>query len=150
MRFALCGDPRKQRAKVSLILARFHAHKLIGIQLTYYNDYTNHYMNTNELLVHGDGQCGAWAAFFLDMRKVQGISGINEYVMIESNVATGFIVKNWNFNGSGTSGDMTYPYWNKRGDPFRTATSYHWDSPPTPDVTYTSGIQGQGDAENLS
>lgn len=71
-------------------------------------------MNTSvqELIETGDGQCGAWARFFLDCVKVHGIDTANAFVYVGwlSDPKRGVLVKNWIFIGTGKSGDSDYPF----------------------------------------
>jgi hypothetical protein len=112
-----------------------------GVQLTYYASYTNGNVTTASLLSAGDGECGAWAKLFIDMRKVQHIDDVNEYVYVEASTDDGFIVENWTFSGTGTSGHSTYPYLNLPGTPLPGTVSYNWRFA---EVTDAPGIAGQG------
>ena len=118
-----------------------------NVQLTYYASYTCDNTSTAELLFYGDGQCGAWASLFIDMRKVQGIDDLNEWVIIKPISHEGFIVKNWVFTGTGSSGHSTYPYLNLPDSPLIGSTSYNWRFA---EVNDTSGIAGQGNANPAS
>jgi len=124
-----------------------------GTQLTYYNSYIVNSRSTPSLLAQGDGQCGAWARLFLDILLVQGFRQSNNLATIEASttgVDHGFIVKNWTFSGSGTSGSGTHPYINRvsavgQNPPaYAGVNGYIWVG--TPEVTYTSGTPGQGNA----
>ncbi len=120
-----------------------------GVQLTYYASYTCGNLTTASLLANGDGQCGAWAKLFIDMRKVQGIDDIDEYVIFEPIADDGFVVKNWTFNGAGTSGHPTHPYLNifESDATLIGATSYNWTFA---EVNDAPGIPGQGNANPAS
>ena len=125
-----------------------------GVQLTYYASYTCGNVTTASLLANGDGQCGSWASLFIDMRKVQGIDDTDEYVIFRpippSGIPqdyVGFLVKNWTFPGSGSSGHATHPYLNLPDSPFIGATSYNW---MFAEVTDATGIPGQGNANPAS
>ena len=125
-----------------------------GVQLTYYASYTCGNITTADLLKYGDGQCGAWAKFFIDMLKVQGIGITNEYVIFMPNPPSGipqdyvgFVVKNWTFVGAGTSGHSTHPYLNIPDSLLVGATSYNWKFA---EVTDAAGIPGQGNANPAS
>lgn len=125
-----------------------------GVQLTYYASYTCGNVTTASLLANGDGQCGAWAQFFIDMRKVQGIDDTDEYVIFRpispSGIPqdyVGFLVKNWTFTGAGSSGHATHPYLNLPDSPFIGATSYNWKFA---EVNDAAGIPGQGNANPAS
>jgi len=60
--------------------------------------------NSATLLANANGQCSCWAHFLLDSWKAQGISNA-QVVLVTPNVptATGFLVKEWTFSGSGSS-----------------------------------------------
>ncbi len=119
-----------------------------GVQLTYYASYNCANVDTATLLLHGDGQCGAWASLFIDLRKVQGIDDKNEYVVfypiappgIPQNYV-GFLVKNWTFSGVGLSGYPQYPYLNILDSGFIGLTEYRWKYAEVNDAV---GIPGQG------
>jgi hypothetical protein len=131
-----------------------------GTQMTYYSSYDPRDSNGQavctapQLLEANDGQCGSWANLFIRIRQVQGIDDPNEYVLFRSmNFASGegFVVKNWNFSATGTSGNSTYPYLNicplGNGNPNANAAavygqnSYNW---AYAEVTDSVGIEGQG------
>ncbi|MGB0931010.1 MAG: hypothetical protein ACPGVB_09560 [Chitinophagales bacterium] len=59
--------------------------RIDGFQLTYYANYQCTSGTTNTLLATGDGQCGAWTRFFLDILKAQGINYSMEYITIAVN-----------------------------------------------------------------
>lgn len=125
-----------------------------GTRLTYYASYTCANVTTASLLANGDGQCGAWAKFFIDMRKVQGLDDPNEYVIFRPipqpgipQYLVGFVVKNWTFVGLGSSGYTTYPYLNIPDSTLVGATSYNWRFA---EVTDAVGIPGQGTSNPAS
>ena len=120
-----------------------------NVQLTYYASYLCTNISTADLLKHGDGQCGSWARFFIDMRKVQGIDEQDEYVIFKPIYDDGFIVKNWSFTGNGTSGHPTHPYINffSNYDALYGSTSYNW---LFAEVNDENGIQGQGNTNPAS
>lgn len=118
-----------------------------GVRLTYYASYTCGNVTTASLLASGDGQCGAWAKFFIDMRKIQGIDDTNEYVIFDPITDDGFIVKNWTFTGGGSSGHPTHPYLNIPDSPLIGATSYNWKFA---EVNDAAGIPGQGNPNPAS
>lgn len=125
-----------------------------GVQLTYYASYTCGNVTTASLLANGDGQCGAWASLFIDMRKVQGIDDTDEYVIFRPITPygipqsyVGFLVKNWTFTGAGTSGFATHPYMNIPDFPLVGGDSYNWKFSEVDDAT---GIPGQGNANPAS
>ncbi len=104
-------------------------------------------VTTADLLAKGDGQCGAWAKLFIDMRKVQGIDDLNEYVIFEPIIDDGFIVKNWSFSGPGSSGIASHPYLNIPDSPIVLPTSYNWKFA---EVNDEPGIPGQGNPNPAS
>jgi hypothetical protein len=125
-----------------------------GLQLTYYNAYTCNYISTEDLLKFGDGQCGAWAKLFIDLRKVQGVDDTNEYVIFypsgPSNTPIdyrGFVVKNWTFSGSGTSGVADFPYLNIPASNLVGSNNYNWRYA---EVNDSDGIPGQGNGNPAS
>ncbi len=77
--------------------------------LTYWNPRTTKATNTKRLLESGDGsgQCGSWSEFLVDMHKVHGITS-SAKVLVVINVpvwqasSAGFLVKNWQFRGTGS------------------------------------------------
>ena len=113
----------------------------------YYASYTCGNVTTASLLANEDGQCGAWAKFFIDMRKVQGIDDTDEYVIFEPISDDGFIVKNWTFTGTGSSGHPTHAYLNLPDSPLIGAASYNWKFA---EVTDAAGIPGQCNANPAS
>jgi len=85
--------------------------RMDGMTLTYYKKWNNRVSDTVGLLEQGDGECGAWAKFFLDVLKVQGFRTLGNLLKFTPvNLDHGFIVKNWKFHGSGKSGHPSYPY----------------------------------------
>ena len=119
-----------------------------GTQLTYYHSYTTTVTTTEDLLAGGDGQCGSWTSFFLDIRKAQGISDTNDYVLFQPTAGDGFIVNNWTFAATGNSGNTTYPYLNLPNlTSFIGTSSYNWLYAEVRDAT---GIPGQGTANPAS
>jgi hypothetical protein len=99
-------------------------------------------------LKFGDGQCGSWASLFIRLRQIHGIDVANEYVIFSSiNNNEGFLVKNWNFNGAGSSGIPAYPYLNIPDAPFPAQNSYPWKFA---EVTDQNGIAGQGNPNPAS
>lgn len=102
-----------------------------GTQLKYWDGGSASATNTAGLLRDGNGQCGAWAEFFIDMLKVQGISSTKIEVLDATDPRRrSFLVKNWTFIGSGVSpGTARYVY--VLGI----------------DVTDASGVAGQGNPD---
>ena len=126
-----------------------------GARLTYYKSYRCTNTTTKGLLASCDGQCGAWAKLFIDIRKVQGIDDKDEYVVFSpippqgvSRDYVGFLVKNWTFSGTGRSGYSDYPYLNVLSDTdFISSTEYQWKYS---DVSDATGIAGQGNENQAS
>jgi len=124
------------------------------VQLTYYANWFCGNITTNALLSSGDGQCGAWASFMLDMLRAHGIDYADEYVLFRysnsdfPNPANrGFLVKDWNFAlGGGISGHAQLTYLNlppAGADwPGIVNSTYVWRFPP--EVTDATGVPGQG------
>lgn len=117
-------------------------------QLCYYKSYKCSVVTTEELIKQGDGQCKAWTYLFLDLRKVHGIDDEDECRAIQPIPGHGFIVKNWSFNGNGTSNHLEFPYLNKTSGPdWIGDTSYTWMISEVKDV---DGIPGQGTIDPAS
>ena len=122
-----------------------------GVLLTYYKSYLTDVTSYDyeRLLRSADGQCGAWARFFIETLKIHGISA--EWNMIEPIAAAGFVVKTWSFSGAGTSGNPSFPYKNDViGGVFNQVnytrrTHYEWGT--VAEVTYTSGTPGQNNTK---
>ena len=115
-------------------------------RLTYYQDYNCTNSTTESLLIHGDGQCGAWANLLIDILKAQGIDYYNEWAIIEPGAGdAGFALKNWVFSEPGQSGDLEYPYLCIPGTNFMGTTNYNWIYA---DVTDMPGVLGQGNVAN--
>jgi transglutaminase-like putative cysteine protease len=121
-----------------------------GTQMTYYASWTCTTTTTAGLLAGGDGQCGSWTKLFLDMLKVQGIDQGGDYVLLRSSPgvsSTGFLVKDWSFTGSGTSGLAGFPYLNIPDTPLISGNTYDFRFKEVSDQT---GIPGQGTANPAS
>ena len=119
-----------------------------GTQLTYYADYNCNNLTTESLLSKGDGQCVAWAKLFIDIRKIQGIhESVDNYVVIDSLHADGFIVKNWTFSGNGNSQLPNFPYVNIPKASYILANSYDWKYA---EVNDADGVPGQGNGNPAS
>ena len=80
-----------------------------GIGLTYWNPDTTNATNTQQIFARSDGsgQCGSWSEFLIDMYKCHGITGADKILIVRdiashSTSTVGFLVKNWNFIGSGS------------------------------------------------
>ena len=50
-------------------------------EMTYWGNPTQDYFTTIDLLKEADGKCGAWARFFMDVLRAQGITGAELYVL---------------------------------------------------------------------
>lgn len=108
--------------------------------LFYYNSFLTINTKTEQLIANRDGQCGSWAKFLIDTISNQGIDHLKDYAIFTAK-ADGFLVKEWNFIGVGTSGDPDYPYFNIPDSPYTESKSYKWKFA---EVTYTKGTEGQG------
>jgi len=107
------------------------------------------YYTASALVYHTYSQCGGWADLMIECIRTQGISG-SQFVTIEPrddgtlpvdcdygpSSASGFLVKNYQFDSGDPGPCPTYPY--RFNDP----CSYYgqW---PQPDVTDLPGIPGQ-------
>jgi hypothetical protein len=115
-----------------------------GATLQYYGSWVCQNITTGALIKNKDGQCGAWAAFLLDILKTQGFQETNNYFFISptAGFGEGFYVKTWTFSGSGTSGDANFPYLNRWGasPPFAPTGPFIWY---LPEVTETAPSPGQ-------
>jgi hypothetical protein len=117
-----------------------------GFELTYYQNYSCLNTETNELLEFGDGQCGAWAKFFIDLRRIQGISDQPWWSIRPVAPSDGLIVKNWDFTEPGTALEPGFPYFNMPGGlSYKGNTSYKWRFA---EVNDHKGIPGQGNMAN--
>ena len=89
-----------------------------GQPLHYYQNPNTQNTTVAQLLATGDGQCSTWTGLFLDMLLVNGVNPPDDYVTVTPAAGPpfvddkGFLVKNWVFVGSGTSGNALYPYVN--------------------------------------
>lgn len=129
-----------------------------GSGLTYYGEWITPHFSTAGILKdpYNSGQCGAWARLLEDTLLAQGISLSQHYVRVKPSAANvKLLVKNWNFNGTGNSGDTDYPYVNipkeipvgYNLDPMN-GWFYRWDQ--LVEVTDATGVSGQGAANPLS
>jgi hypothetical protein len=128
--------------------------RIDNTQLTYYSSYLCTNVTTADLLKHGDGQCGAWARLFIDIRKVQGIDDYNEYIVFRPIPPAGIpqnyvriAVKNWVFSGAGSSGNTNFPYLNIPDTQYIDATGYNWLYSEANDA---AGVPGQGNPNPAS
>ncbi len=123
-----------------------------GKALTYYGTYSCTVNTTEQLIKQGDGECYAWVYFFLDLRRVHNIGEHLNYAVItpaNASVDQGFIIKNWTFGPSKTSGDPIFERINKIPSDriYRTDHGYIWDSA---EVTYAAGVPGQSNPNPAS
>jgi hypothetical protein len=112
-----------------------------GKPLRYYADYNTQNSTTYDLLQTQDGQCGAWVKLLMDAQRVHGITEVGDLMLIEANVGTGFLVKNWDFAAQGNSGNALFPYLNIQLEPWKLAAGYQWRYS---EVTDAPGVPGQG------
>jgi len=90
-----------------------------GVGLTYWNPDTTTATNTQQLLSSSDGsgQCGSWSEFLIDMYKVHGITSSDKVLIVRTvpdwlGSVAGFLVKNWEFSGSGSHAPpFTHKMW---------------------------------------
>jgi hypothetical protein len=116
-----------------------------GKRLTYYGSWLVENTETDQLLMDLDGQCGAWAKTFINCLWHQGVN-TGEWCVIRADNPEYFLVKNWRFDGNGTSGDPQYPYLNVAAidgpyPPLVRPDHYEWISA---EVIDARGIPGQG------
>lgn len=90
-----------------------------GDSLYYYKDWSSPNVTLSSLLMYKDAECYTFAYLFIAMIKVQGIASTNNSVNIEADALyycgytlNGFLVKNWSFGTSQTSGCSDFPYKN--------------------------------------
>ncbi|MFA5780111.1 MAG: hypothetical protein WC947_08225 [Elusimicrobiota bacterium] len=119
---------------------------LDGTSLYYYKSFLIEKYTTEELLRNADGQCSAWARFFIDTMSDQGIDHTNDLIYFEAIETDGFLIKNWSFDaGTGISGNTDYPYLNIPDPPYKRDTEYKWKFAEVKDQI---GISGQGPNAN--
>ncbi len=100
-----------------------------GTPLRYYGDWSTRVGNTLGLLLTGDGMCGAWNSFFLDVLRADGAPGlgaglvigpaptIRQFLIRPTNPNEFFLVKNWAFPQAGNlpaavRAGRPYPFYN--------------------------------------
>jgi hypothetical protein len=112
----------------------------------------------------GEGMCNAWVDLMLDVLAAQGIDQQNDIVILKRNGPGRFLVKNWQFDGSGGHSDEAiasiyssqnrddlvaeYPLFNivSGAKTFEVGgTEYLW---AYKDVESMAGIDGQGPNDN--
>ena len=123
-----------------------------GTPMTYYGNWNTKNEAASTLLKHADGQCAAWTRLLWATLNSQGVVVGIDYVLLEPDPATtngarGFIIKNWTFNGAGTSGNPLFPYVNTFLNNHYDASGFTW---ATSEVTDNAGIPGQNTANPLS
>ena len=103
----------EEQAVVTAVWSKFKGRAVRRVDdhlLTYWANGAANATNTAELLHDGNGQCGSWAEFFVDALSVHGIVGKKRTVTSIYGANSAFLVKNWDFVGAGTSGDVQFPY----------------------------------------
>lgn len=116
--------------------------------LHYYRSYRTRANTLQKLLWETEGQCYAWASFLRASLKVQGIDTKLTCIKPLDGMGDGFLVKNWSFSGSGTSGNSDFPYKNERDENVRNRireNGYGWGT--VVEVCYTSGTPGQNNVK---
>ena len=121
-----------------------------GTPLSYYRSYLTEATSVGMLLQQTDGQCGSWANFFQTALSSHGID--SDYIMFkhQDRSVNGFLVKTWSFSGTGTSGNVNFPYVNTfppNGN-LVDSTQYNWGSPA--EVLYITGTAGQNNPKPAS
>ena len=88
-----------------------------GVQLKYWDGGAATATDTAGLLKDANGQCGSWSEFLIDTIAAQGITGAQKILVLNSDqqvgqpLTYGILVKNWQFNGAGSSpGTAPYVY----------------------------------------
>lgn len=122
--------------------------------LTYYQNWTTGVTSVAALLAGGDGQCNAWAMFFIRCLHAVGIDPPDERLRVSYNQSPNpygagavMLVKNWTFGGSnnrhGTS--TVYPHMNIWNTPELGLNGvqhfYRW---LFANVSDSGGVAGQG------
>lgn len=119
-----------------------------GPAMTYYDDYYVEFTETDKLLAYGDGQCLAWVYLFLDSRKIHRLmEPDNRHRVVPSYAEQGFLVREWDFEGSGNRNNPLMPWLNIPGDPLRNPASYNWQHAV---VTDAAGLPGQSQSNPAS
>ena len=121
-----------------------------GTPLSYYRSYLTEVTSVGMLLQQTDGQCGSWANFFQTALSSHGID--SDYIMFkhQDHSVVGFLVKTWSFSGTGTSGNVDFPYINTLppSGNLIDSTHYNWGSPA--EVLYIAGTTGQNNSKPAS
>ena len=100
-------------------------HRVNGTQLKYWDGGAADATNSAGLIRDANGQCGAWAEFFMDTMSVQGITATQKMLvtskytddpsMLMTDPRTfyrmgSFLVKDWTFNTAGTAPSDVAPF----------------------------------------
>ena len=94
-------------------------HRVDGTPLTYWASGAASAVNTAGLLTDANGQCGAWAEFFMDVLAAEGVSGSEKIEVLskyadDSRIAGAgagaLLVKNWDFAGTGAAPADVSPF----------------------------------------
>jgi len=118
--------------------------------LTYYQNWVCGNLTVQSLLATRDGQCGAWAMFFIRCLHAAGVDPFNELVKVESidspnifGAGAPFLVHSWGFGATSNSDPWTqnYPHLNIWDSPEIVANTYQW---LFADVNDQIGVSGQG------
>jgi hypothetical protein len=136
-----------------------------GKPLHYYKSWKATAVTTAGLLNDQDGQCAAWARFFLDALANHNIQRQNNLITFRPKVIGELLtVQNWTFNGNGTNPDPgsqnQYPYYNTMPntvfdpayedttDPNNVYWRYRWAA--VEEVNDQGGIPGQNTSNPLA
>lgn len=118
---------------------------------------------TDELLKNREGQCNAWAKFFLDILKAQGYSENGSLLIVkpdpvsQNRPSSGFILGHWNFLKGIAINEDEFDYWNlyNNENKYSQSSSGLWShlwwqnsSAPLPQVIQTGYIPAQGNPNN--
>jgi hypothetical protein len=128
-----------------------------GAALKYYGAWNTSNTTTGGLLKDADGQCRAWARFFADTYKAQGIDYENELVTVLPGHPAGgvpdanyFLVNRWSFGSTGHADlEPGWTHFNIENPPLRgmigTTWVYRWRYSQVSDLL---GDDGQGPTAN--
>lgn|GEM_PF-3143480 len=104
----------------------------------------------------GDGECGAFNTLFEQILLLQGIKA-QTVTLSPRNRGEKMLIKEWKFNGSGSSGNAAYPYVNRPSviNTYNMTSAnrigegrYGWLG--TPEVEERPGVAGQGNPNPYS
>ena len=103
-----------------------------GIPIGYYFS-GNAANNLENLLVLNSGICNAFQDLMNKALQTQGLSATNASISMGAD--EGFLVKAWEYSGTGTSGNSDYPYinyfdLNRYEPPYLTSGKYRWTDTP--------------------